>query len=68
MQYTQLGSTGLEVSQLCPGCMNFGSDEPWMLNDREASVELIHSALDADDLERIEEPKTPRWPGPGKDT
>jgi len=27
--------------------MNFGSDEPWMLDDREASVDLIHSALDA---------------------
>ena len=46
MEYTRLGSTGMEVSRLCLGCMNFGSDEPWMMNDEEASVELIHRALD----------------------
>lgn len=30
MNYTQLGRSGLEVSRLCPGTMNFGSviDEP----------------------------------------
>ena len=47
MQYTTLGRTGLEVSRLCLGCMNFGSDRPWMMNDRDASVDLIHEALDA---------------------
>ncbi len=47
MEYTRLGSTGLEVSRLCLGCMNFGSGEPWMLNDREASIDLIHAALDS---------------------
>jgi len=47
MEYTRLGPTGLEVSRLCLGCMNFGSAEPWMLDDRAASVELIHDALDA---------------------
>ena len=47
MEYTRLGATGLEVSKLCLGCMNFGSGEPWMLDDREASVDLIHRALDA---------------------
>ncbi len=26
--YTTLGSTGLDVSQLCLGTMNFGSAEP----------------------------------------
>ncbi|MFC7098771.1 aldo/keto reductase [Halobaculum marinum] len=46
MTYTRLGDTGLEVSRLCLGCMNFGSAEPWMMNDRAASVELIHEALD----------------------
>ena len=46
MEYTRLGSTGLEVSTLCLGCMNFGSEEPWMLDDREASIDLIHRALD----------------------
>jgi len=46
MEYTQLGRTGLEVSRLCLGCMNFGSSEEWMMNDREASSELIEEALD----------------------
>jgi aryl-alcohol dehydrogenase-like predicted oxidoreductase len=47
MEYTRLGSTGLEISQLCLGCMNFGSDAAWMINDRDESLELIHEALDA---------------------
>ncbi|MFC6838173.1 aldo/keto reductase [Halomarina ordinaria] len=47
MEYTRLGSTGLEVSRLCLGCMNFGSGEPWMMNDREASIALVERALDA---------------------
>ncbi|WP_345778387.1 aldo/keto reductase [Haloprofundus salinisoli] len=46
MEYTKLGTTGLEVSRLCLGCMNFGSGEEWMMNDEEASIELIHRALD----------------------
>ena len=45
--YTQLGSTGLEVSRLCLGSMNFGSEAEWMMNDREASIELIQQAIDA---------------------
>ena len=61
MEYTRLGETGLEVSKLCLGCMNFGSDEPWMLDDREASVDLIHRALDAVDrrLAVVEHPWLP---------
>jgi len=47
MQYTRMGSTGLEVSRLCLGCMNFGSGSEWMLNDREASIDLLHEAMDA---------------------
>ena len=47
MSYTQLGATGLEVSELCLGCMNFGSGSEWMLNDREASIDLLHEAMDA---------------------
>jgi aryl-alcohol dehydrogenase-like predicted oxidoreductase len=47
MAYTRLGRTGLEVSRLCLGCMNFGSAEEWMLDDRERSVSLIREALDA---------------------
>ena len=46
MQYTKLGSTGLDVSRLCLGCMNFGSGETWMMNDRAASVDLIERALE----------------------
>jgi aryl-alcohol dehydrogenase-like predicted oxidoreductase len=46
MQYTRLGGTGLEVSRLCLGCLNFGSGEEWMLNDRSASVEIIERALE----------------------
>ena len=47
MTYTRLGRTGLEVSELCLGCMNFGSAREWMLDDRERSVDLIREALDA---------------------
>ncbi|MXV62461.1 aldo/keto reductase [Natronorubrum sp. JWXQ-INN-674] len=46
MEYTTLGRTGLEVSRLCLGCMNFGSDEPWMVDDREQSHAVIERALD----------------------
>ncbi|MFD1513349.1 aldo/keto reductase [Halomarina rubra] len=47
MAYTRLGSTGLEVSRLCLGCMNFGSGQPWMMNDEAASRDLLDAALDA---------------------
>ncbi|WP_331233513.1 aldo/keto reductase [Natronorarus salvus] len=46
MEYTDLGETGLEVSRLCLGCMNFGSDAEWMMDDEEASVDLIREAID----------------------
>ena len=46
MAYTTLGSTGLDVSRLCLGCMNFGSSAPWMIADEEASLEIIDRALD----------------------
>ena len=46
MEYTYLGDTGLEVSRFCLGCMNFGSDEPWMIGDREQSKEIIDRAID----------------------
>jgi aryl-alcohol dehydrogenase-like predicted oxidoreductase len=46
MEYTRLGRTGLEVSRLCLGCLNFGSAEDWMLNDRDASIDLIDRAVD----------------------
>ncbi|WP_394353979.1 aldo/keto reductase [Haloarcula sp. JP-L23] len=46
MSYTTLGSTGLEVSELCLGTMNFGSSEPWMLDDVERSRAILERALD----------------------
>ncbi len=40
MEYTRLGSTGLEVSRLCLGCMTYGIPErgahPWTLNEEES--------------------------------
>ena len=46
MAYTRLGDTGLEVSKLCLGCMNFGSGQPWMVNDRDRSLEILDRAMD----------------------
>jgi len=45
MEYTTLGSTGMEVSQVCLGCMSFGSEEPWML-DEEEGREIIERAIE----------------------
>ncbi|MDY6780371.1 MAG: aldo/keto reductase [Halobacteria archaeon] len=47
MEYTTLGSTGLEVSRICLGCMSFGSKEwrEWVLEDDEAH-EIIDRAYD----------------------
>ncbi|MFE7837105.1 aldo/keto reductase [Streptomyces sp. NPDC057474] len=50
MQYVKLGSTGLDVSRICVGCMSFGLPDrgthEWTL-DEEASRPLIRQALDA---------------------
>ncbi|MFJ3225061.1 aldo/keto reductase [Streptomyces sp. NPDC086783] len=50
MQYVKLGSTGLDVSRICVGCMSFGVPDrgthEWTL-DEEASRPLIRQALDA---------------------
>ncbi|MFP8958133.1 aldo/keto reductase [Natrialbaceae archaeon A-CW3] len=46
MDYTTLGETGLEVSRFCLGCMNFGSAEPWMIDDEAQSTEIIERALE----------------------
>ena len=45
MEYTTLGSTGMEVSQVCLGCMSFGSEEPWML-DEEEGRDVIERAIE----------------------
>src|SRR5579875_361571 len=50
MEYTKLGSTGLEVSRICLGCMSFGVPErgghPWSLDEGQAAP-IIQRALDA---------------------
>ncbi len=47
MEYTTLGSTGVQVSRICLGCMSFGSSDwrEWVLED-EASKEIIDRAID----------------------
>ncbi|WP_049934105.1 aldo/keto reductase [Halarchaeum acidiphilum] len=47
MEYTTLGDTGVEVSELCLGCMSFGTSEwrDWVL-DEEESREIIERAID----------------------
>lgn len=50
MEYVKLGNTGLDVSQICLGCMSFGSAENWVHNpwalDEDASRTVIHHALE----------------------
>ncbi|XHM64654.1 aldo/keto reductase [Streptomyces nigra] len=50
MQYVKLGSTGLDVSRICLGCMTYGIPDrgahEWTLGE-EASRPLIRQALDA---------------------
>jgi aryl-alcohol dehydrogenase (NADP+) len=49
MKYAKLGSTGLDVSRICLGCMSFGAPElgthPWSL-DEDASRPFIRQALE----------------------
>jgi aryl-alcohol dehydrogenase-like predicted oxidoreductase len=47
MEYTTLGSTGVEVSRICLGCMSFGSSDwrEWVLEPDEGK-ELVDRALD----------------------
>lgn len=49
MNYVKLGRSGLDVSQLCLGCMGFGEPErgnaPWSLKEEE-SRPIIQKALD----------------------
>src|SRR5580698_8066358 len=50
MDYARLGSTGLEVSRICLGCMSYGEpargNHEWSL-DEEASRPYIRRALEA---------------------
>ena len=48
MEYGKLGSTGIEVSKLCIGCMSFGKAgtmHEWTLDEQE-SEKVIKHALD----------------------
>ena len=48
MEYTTLGSTGMEVSKICLGCMSFGTENEvheWVL-EKEESREIIERAID----------------------
>ncbi len=49
MEYTRLGSTGLQVSRICLGCMGFGDAERWIhkwVLDEEHSRPIIQKALE----------------------
>jgi aryl-alcohol dehydrogenase-like predicted oxidoreductase len=50
MDYVKLGSTGLEVSKICLGCMSFGEPQrgghPWSLGEDDARV-ILRAALEA---------------------
>ena len=48
MKYTYLGRTGVKVSQLCLGCMSYGSPEwrPW-IHDEAASAPFFKRAIEA---------------------
>lgn len=42
MEYTPLGRTGIQVSRLCLGCMNFGGRQ-----EETESIRIIHQALES---------------------
>jgi len=49
VEYTKLGSTGMDVSRICLGCMGFGDAERWIhkwVLDEETSRPIIQKALE----------------------
>ncbi|MGW3245273.1 aldo/keto reductase [Streptomyces sp. NPDC001070] len=50
MEYTKLGTTGLDVSRICLGCMSYGAPDrgnhPWTLGE-DAARPLIRGAVEA---------------------
>ncbi len=49
MEYARLGSTGMQVSRICLGCMGFGDAERWIhkwVLDEEYSRPVIQKALE----------------------
>jgi aryl-alcohol dehydrogenase-like predicted oxidoreductase len=53
MEYTTLGSTGMEVSRICLACMSFGTSDwrEWVL-DEEESLDLSDLGIDFFDAGR----------------
>ncbi len=45
MEYRSLGRTGVQVSALCLGCMNFGDTNSGA--DEASSIQIVHHAMDA---------------------
>jgi aryl-alcohol dehydrogenase-like predicted oxidoreductase len=45
MEYTTLGTTGMEVSEICLGCMSFGGGREWTLDEAD-SHDLIDRAIE----------------------
>ena len=45
MEYSRLGSTGLQVSRICLGIMSFGNSEEWMIEIDKARP-IMKRALD----------------------
>ena len=45
MEHTTLGDTGATVSELALGCMSFGSEHEWMLDEDEGR-ELVERAIE----------------------
>ena len=47
MEYTRLGSSGMQVSRICLGCMGFGDAErwvhKWVLNEADSRPIIKHA-------------------------
>ena len=75
MKYVKLGNSGLEVSQICLGCMSFGESgmgtHAWTLNE-ETSRQFMKKSLDAginffDTAEGYPVPPDIKWVGRTED-
>ncbi|WWC86923.1 uncharacterized protein L201_001802 [Kwoniella dendrophila CBS 6074] len=46
MQYVNLGKSGLKVSKLILGCMQYGSGQEWMISDHDEGIKQLKYAYD----------------------
>ncbi|WRT64788.1 uncharacterized protein IL334_001722 [Kwoniella shivajii] len=46
MQYVNLGKSGLKVSKLILGCMQYGSGQEWMIPDHDEGIKQLKYAYD----------------------